>query len=111
MPPLAKRRKTTRFSTNFKTDACIYIIQKEPSTAQLAKKLGVSVSTVGRLIRELRSEKRDIVSVRTRRGWKYQMKQEDPEEVLKHWTSTFVIPIGECHPPRGKAEDDIYDNP
>ena len=115
MPPQrARRKRTTRrqslfMGPNFKTDALICIIQDEPTAAQLAKRLDVSVSTVSRLIQQLRREKRDILSVRTRSGWKYQLRLEDPEVVLRHPSSTFVIPRSECHPPAGKAEDADYD--
>ena len=115
MPPQgAKRKRTTRrqnlvLDSNLKTDALIHIIQREPAAPALAKLLNVSVSTVSRLIAELRREKRDIVSVRTRTGWRYRLQLPDPEEILRHPSSTFVIPKSACHPPRGKAEDAMYD--
>jgi len=109
--PRARLRKVKSRKAGFRrfeTEVLLRIERKGSSGPELSKALGVSLATVNRAIAALRARGENIMSVRTKEGWRYEARCQRTEEdilndplvrkagFIKRWK---VVP--------GKDEDDI----
>lgn len=91
--------------------AYVLLAQRPRSLFELSRRLGVSPVTAKRMIAALRARGYAIVSVRSRDGWRYEVRDF---AAGKGWEADpFVRSAGfieaRGRAPRGKAEDADYD--
>ena len=98
---------------NLRELAYLHILAREHNTDSLASALGVSFTTAARVVEELRAGLREdgdeLLSVKSGKGWHYEIRRAPKHDWGKDPLLSYVIPKEHIHPPRGKAEDADYD--
>jgi chromosome segregation and condensation protein ScpB len=112
----AARRKATvaRETPKDVERAYLHVQSKRHNAASLAETLGVSTTTVARILdalrRDLRAKGMELASVRTREGWHYTMLGHE-EYVRKQWEKSPLRRMAgmakEWKAFPGKTEDEI----